>query len=287
MKRNIPFVLILFVLTSMACSLSGQTGNPPSAPSANESTAETLTLATATIPRPTNTQEQPTSTFAPTETEAPTSVPTDTPTDTPAAPVEFVDTFDRNQNYWSEDFIVTSQTSGRDLYSKGIIQNGTLRFSFTDKETYMYKFFQNGDFANVTVEADFQAIGHINNGIALVCRVNNDRTQWYEARVSSTSDFWLFLYDKARKTEMGKNPYLELAKGKFKIDEFYPAKPNKIQLTCLNDELILNANRDKRVIRQVLETEIEGSGVGIGAMSYDVLPITIDFDKITIREENN
>ncbi len=224
------------------------------------------------------------------ETEAPTSIPTEIPaeipTDTPAAPLEYEETFDRDQGNWSEDLIVTTQTSGRNLYSEGTIQDGVLRFSFMDKETYMYKFFQAANFGDVTIEADFNTGGHMNNGIAIVCKVNDERTQWYEARVSSTSDYSLYLYDKSRRTDLGKNPYLQIGKGKFKIDELYPAKPNTIQLTCLENEMILNANKDKRVISQILQTPLDGSGVGLGAMSYDVTPITINFEKITIREEN-
>ena len=293
MKRTFLIPLTALVLASMACALFGKTEKPAILPTVTQPAVKMTKAVAATMPKPTETQERPTETQErptatqekPTATEAPTSIPTDMPTDTPAGPVEYVDSFDHNQDSWSEDFIVTSQTSGQDLYSKGVIQDGALRFSFMDKETYMYKFFQAATFGNVTIEADYESSGHINNGIAIVCKVNEERTQWYEARVSSTSDFSFYLYDKKRKTELGKNPYLQIGKGKFKINELYPAKPNTIQLTCLDNELILNANHDKRVISQALDTTLEGSGVGLGAMSYDVVPININFGQVTIREE--
>lgn len=286
MKRFFLIPITVLVLTSMACAFFGKTAQPAALPTVAIPKATATKAATATIPQPTETREAPTATMELIETEAPTSTPTEIPTDTPAAPLEYEETFDRDQGTWSKDFIVTTQTSGRNLYSEGTIQGGVLRFLFMDKETYMYKFFEAATFGNVTIEADFNTFGHINNGIAIVCKGNEEHTQWYEARVSSTSDYSFYLYDKSRKTELGKNPYLQVGKGKFKIDELFPAKPNTIQLTCLENEMILNANHDKRVIRQSLETSLDGGVVGLGAMSYDVTPITINFEKITIREED-
>jgi hypothetical protein len=298
MKRSFIIPLIVGILASMACGLFDQAASPAAHPTVTRTAAITKKTVAATISGPTKTQEKSTSTPQPTDTKRPTSaptkaptaiptkIPTTIPTDTPTALTEYVDSFDENQGYWSEDFIVTSQTSGRDPYSKTVIQDGALHFLLKDKETYMYKFFQPANFAKVTIEAEYQAIGHYNNGTALVCKVNEDRTQWYEARVSSTSDFSIYLYDKKRKTELGKNPYLEITKGKFKINELYPTKPNTIQFTCLDNQLILNTNRGQRIINQTVDTVLEGRGVGLGAMSYDVVPININFESVTICEED-
>ncbi len=289
MKRVISAPVILLVLASLACSLPAKVGMNTTSPKATSTQSEVIIVeeATATQPKPTNTVEMPTEpptqTPSPTETDAPVETPTSLPTETIAAPQEFIDTFDRNSKAWSEDFIVTTQTFGRDLQSKGIIQDGALTLSFLDKETYLYKFYNEPVGEDVTIEAEYQATGHINNSTALVCKVNDDRTRWLEIRVSSTSDFSFYLYDKQRKTVEGKNPYLQLSKGKFKINELYPTMPNKIKLTCLDNELIVSMNDDMRVLNQDLETPVDGSGVGVGAMSYDVVPIRIRFETITIR----
>jgi hypothetical protein len=293
MKRAFFIPLSVLVLASMACALFGGPAEmPASLPTATQPSVVLAEEATVPAAEPTDDiQEIPTSAPAPTETEAPTKVPTAAPTDAPvdtptaAGPLEFVDTFDHNQGDWSDDLIVTTQTSGRDLLSRTMIQDGILRFSFDDKETYMYKFFQTPINGNVTIATDYQALGHLNNGIAIVCKVNEAKTSWFEVRVSSTSDFSFYLYDKKRKTDLGKNPYLQIGKGKFKIDELFPTKPNAIQLTCLDNELILNANHDKRVVSQSLDVSLDGNSVGLGAMSYDVTPIKINFDQVTIREE--
>lgn len=290
MKHKFYIPLFVLVLTSMACGMFDQSARNQPAPTATQPPAVLAEKATATVAEPTDLPEQPTTAPQPTDTAAPVEVPTNTPevlpTETQARPVEVVDDFKRNQDNWSDDLVVTTQTSGRDLLSKGVIQDGALRFSFNDKETYIYKFFKTPVSSNVTVTAEYASIGHINNGIAIVCKVSPDQTSWFEVRVSSTSDFAFYLYDKKRKTDLGKNPYLQLGKGKFKIDELYPSKPNVFQLTCLDNELILNANLDKRIVNQPLDTSLDGAGVGVGAMSYDVIPIKINFEKITIRQEN-
>jgi hypothetical protein len=296
MKHAFFVPLTMLVLASMACAMFGQTTKPPAnlstATQPSAVSAEKATATTAmepTQPEATAVQEQPTIPPQPTDTEAPVEVVTDTPevvaTNTQAGPVEVVDEFDHNKGDWSDDLVVTTQTSGRDLQSKAVIQDGALRFSLGDKETYLYKFYNSPVTDNVSVEVDFQALGHINNGIAIVCKVNEDKTSWFEVRVSSTSDFTFYQYDKKRKTDLGKNPYLQLGKGKFKIDELYPAKPNTIKLSCSNKELTLNANNDKRVVTQSLDTSLDGTGIGLGAMSYDVVPIKIIFEKIIIRQD--
>lgn len=282
MKRAFVIPIAVLAFVAMACSMTNQS----SSTTESQPTATQVTVAIVEEDTPT-TAPEPTEAVVeePTPTTAPEPTATESPTETPAGPFEYIDTFDRNSQYWSEDFIVTTQTSGRDVLSKAIIQDGLLGFRFDDKETYMYKFFTTPIDGNVSVEVDYQSIGHINNGTAIVCRVNDDHTSWYEVRVSSTSDYSFFLYDKKRKTEEGKNPYLLLGKGKLKIDELAPTKPNTIKLTCLQNELVLDANKGKRVINQILETQIEGSGVGLGAMSYDVLPIKVNFDQVIIRGE--
>jgi len=289
MKRVIFIPIAIIILATLACSIARPSTPTTNAPENAATVEQQVDVTAEVIPateipiepteaiEPTATIEQPTATTAPTATEAPTA--------TPAGPFEFVDTFDRNTGMWSEDMILTTQTSGRDPNSKSLVIDGMLSYKFEDKETYIYKYFTEPMPGNVSIEADYQAMGHINNGIALVCRVNEERTTWYEVRVSSTSDYAFYLFDKRRKTEEGKNPYLQLGKGKLKIDELYPTKPNTIKLTCLDNELNLDANKGKRTINQAIETQLEGSAVGIGVMSYDVVPIKINFEQIAIREE--
>jgi hypothetical protein len=277
--------MLVVAFVSLACAMFGSAPvvvSPTSPPTAVAVVATTQPSATATEPE----RVEPTATVAlPTHPPEPTA--TDAPTDTPPPPqpTEFEETFDRRNDNWSEDVVLTTQTFGRDLQSRGLVQDGKLQFRLGDKETYLYRFFVPALKGNVSVEAKYQSIGALNNGISIVCRVNEERTSWFEVRVASTSDFAFYRYEKRLREEENKNPYVMLGKGKFKIDELYPTKENTFKLTCLEDELILETNRGKRVVNQLLDNPLEGSTVGIGVMSYDVLPVTIVFDTITIREE--
>ncbi len=287
MKRPFFVPMLVLAFVSLACSIFGA-GPTAVAPTKAPTKAVVVEVAPATATSAPPTAAPPTE-VPPTATEAiPTATPEPTATQAPTytpAPTVFEETFDRRNDNWSEDVVVTTQTFGRDLVSQSIVQNGTLRFKIGDKETYIYKFFEPALSGDVSIEAEYQSLGNIYNGISLVCKVNEQRTSWFEVRVSSTSDFSFLRYDRSLKEKENKNPYVQLGKGKFKIDELYPTKPNTIKLTCLDDELILETNRGARVVSQPLDDSLDGNYVGIGAMSYEVLPITIDFDRVTIREE--
>ena len=287
MKRPLFLPILVLAFVSLACSIF------EAAPTAVAPTAAPTAAIVVEIEQPTATKVEPTvakpTEVIPTATEVLPTLPpkptaTQAPTYTPA-PTEFEETFDQRNDYWSEDVVVTSQTFGRDLQSQSTVQDGTIRFRMGDKETYIYKFFVPALSGDVSVEATYQSLGNLYNGISIVCKVNEERTGWFEARVSSTSDFSFFRYDKSLRDVENKNPYVLLGKGKFKIDELYPTKPNTFKLTCLDDELILETNRGARVVSQALDSSLDGNYVGIGVMSYEVLPVIIDFEQVTIREE--
>jgi hypothetical protein len=285
MKRSLIVPIIVLAFVSLACGMFTDTP-APAAPTIVPATTEAVVVAaeqaTATLAQPTVVTELPTTAPEPTIPE-PTA--TNAPTDTPLPPSEFEDTFDRRSDYWSDDVVVTTQTFGRDLQSNGTVQDGILRYRINDKETYLYKFFAPALPGDVSIETEFQSKGTIYNGIAIVCKVNEDRSSWFEVRVSSTSDYSFFRYEKRLRTEENKNPYVLLGKGKFKIDELYPTKLNSFKVTCLEDEIIMDTNRGMRVVSQFLDSSLDGSYVGIGVMSYEVIPVTIDFERILIRAE--
>ena len=278
MKRALLIPLIVLLLASMACSLTGTKATPtPEEPAQAVVAPEKATVPPEPVKAPTDTEAAPAE-VAPTEEPA-----TEAPTLT-EAPTEMKDAFDRETGKWSDPLVVTSQASGRDAYVKITSGTGVLRFAVQDKETYIYKFYSEEVSGADTIEVDFQNKGAFNTGIALVCKVNEDRTSWYEVRVSAAdNNYNFFLYDKQRKIEQDKNPYVLLGKGHMKIDQYYPTKPNRVILTCSDTELSIDVNKGKVKASQTLDTQLEGTAFGIGIMTADVLPGTIDFDTVTIR----
>jgi hypothetical protein len=281
MKRALMIPLVVLVLASLACSLftpkpSTPTEAPAVAVQPTATTAPQVEAVQATEPPP---AAEPTDTEAPAE-ELPTE--TSAPTDT-AAPTSITDKFDRANSAWSDPVIVTTQASGRDVWAKISSGDGKMRFAIEDKETYIYKFYTGAPETATTIEVDYQNKGAVNAGIAFVCKANEDHTSWFEARVSaSDSNYYFYQYDKKRKEVEGKNPYVVLGKGHMKIDEFFPTKPNHIIFTCDPDQLSIDVNGKKKG-SQSIDVQLDGTLFGVGVMSADVIPATIDFDTVTLK----
>jgi hypothetical protein len=211
-----------------------------------------------------------------TETEAPADVSSGQDT--------FTDSFDRAAKAWTDPVIVTSQASGREPYIKVTSGDGVMRFAISDKETYVYMFLKGKLEGAATIEADFQNKGAVNTSIALVCKANQDQTSWYELRISAADyNYVFFQYDKKRKDEEGKNPYIQLSKGHMKGDEYFATKPNHIVFTCTNTELTVDINKGKKQASLALENPIEGHLFGVGVLSADIQQNTIDFETVTVR----
>lgn len=280
MKRKLFIPLIVLVLATMACSF-GQAATPtavppePTKPPAIE--AEKAT--------------QPAAPAEPTATEAAAAEPTlevatetASPTETAAGPETFTDSFDRANDKWTDPVIVTSQASGRDPFVKVTSGDGALRFAISDKETYVYKFLKNAVEGATTIEVDYQNKGAVDTGMAIVCQANEDHTSWYEVRFSASDYYYHFYkYDKKLKTEQDKNPYVELAKGHMKVDEYFAAKPNHIVFTCSNTELTVDVNKGKKKGSYTLDAPLEGSLFGIAGLSSDIIPATVDYDIVVIK----
>jgi hypothetical protein len=110
-------------------------------------------------------------------------------------------------------------------------------------------------------------------------------TSWYKARIiSGESRYNFYRYDQNLKGE-GKNPYILLAKGILSVKEFSPATGNLLSFTCTDNELKLDINNGKKVITQAVDEALTGTIAGIGAMSYDLLPVVIDFKTVTLQSE--
>lgn len=292
MKRALFLVMAVLTLLSLSCSFF--TGKP------------TESVAVATEVKPTETApatEEPTvppPVVEPTEPPAVEEIPTEAPpepttvpptaepepTATEAGPIEYVETFDKRNDYWSDPLVVTTQAAGRDPFIKITVDGGVMRFAIQDKETYVYKFFRYSVDGNGSIEVVYEPRGAMNNSVSVVCRANEDMTSWYELRIiSNYADYNFYRYDKSLKTEQNKNPYILLGKGRMAIKEFSPAKSNTLKFTCTDDLLIMDMNKGKKIVEQQVDEMIEGNIVGVGVQSYDIIPVAMDFDTITITQE--
>jgi hypothetical protein len=281
MKRVFLIPLMVLLLATMACSLTGT--KPTEAPV--EPTKAVVAPATATEP-PAQPEAKPTNTeVSPTEAPAAEATATEAPaTEAPPESKEIKETFDRPTSNWSAPMVVTSQASGRDPRMTVTVDAGFMRFAISDKETYAYSFYNEELADATTIEADFQLKGALNTGIALVCMANGDRTNWFEMRVSAGDSFYkLYRYDKQLKEVQNKNPYVLLGKGVLKKGQYFPTMPNHVVFTCSDSELTVDFNNGKLTGKAPVDMALDGTTWGVGVMSADVLPGTVDFDTVVIR----
>jgi hypothetical protein len=206
----------------------------------------------------------------------PTAIPT--PTSAPDAGIEksYYDDFSSAQDVWSDMKVVTTQAKPGQMKSATRYEDGKMVFEFRDLEIYAYKFNNNRSTSDVVIEAQIVPTGHNSNGVALICRANSDLTAWYEARLSSTSQYWLYRYDASLK-DQDQNPYVLIKQGTMPINVFHPAKPNVVRFTCEGSNLKLESNEQEVVA--TTDGMLTDAGLpGVGAMSHEILPVAIQFD---------
>ncbi len=266
LSKILPFVLIAFIL--MACSLT----NALSGGNANPAPAQK------------DAQVQPESSE---QKGPPSQIGSDTTAQEPATSATtgdlFEDEFNTASTQWSDTLTVTTQAAGGKAGSQVSADAGKLTFKFQAKETYAYKFLETTFPADVVLETQFVALNHINNGIAIVCRANDDLTEWIEVRLTSRSKYTIYHYDKSIKEDQGKNPYEQLASGGIDVKTMYPMKDNVVRVTCSGSQLSLEIN-DVQVATLDGLPILSGGRAGLGAMSTDVLPIGVQFDYLSISQ---
>ncbi len=177
---------------------------------------------------------------------------------------------------WSDNFIVTSKD---DKAIDVSLRDGGLRFDVKANDSYVYKFYESGTFQDVSIEAEVENLGLRNNGIAFVCRANADRTEWVEFRVTNQGRYDLYHYDHELVYEY-KNPYQELIRTG-STDLFKPIKNNVIIVTCDGNNYSLTVNNELVFEEEMQVIEGEG-GVGVGAMAFDQLPVSIVYKYVKI-----
>jgi hypothetical protein len=192
------------------------------------------------------------------------------------------DPFETSDNWLAAQTITTQALAGA---AKTVVEvkDGTLNFDIPDKETYIYTFYKKGQKADVSIEVVFNSTGLSNNGIALVCRVAEDYTTWYEGRVSSSGLYYIYKYDAALK-DLGQNRYVKIIAGTAPKNTILPTKPNSVKFSCKGDQLTLEINGGKFVTTQK-NADLSGDGlVGIGSMAYDQTPVRIKYDDFKISK---
>jgi len=169
----------------------------------------------------------------------------------------------------------------RDKVTSGLTASG-LRLEVDATNTYAYIAYPGNLYTDVVISAEVTSTGVNNHAAVLTCRMTDEG--WYEARVSTAGYFSVFRYEYAR-DKSGRNPYYDyvLDRPSSAID-MGSEKTNSIQLACIGDSLILSINGSEVFNRKVATDFTEPGLIGIGALSFDKVPVTLIFDGITISQ---
>ncbi len=213
------------------------------------------------------------------ELVTPTALPTNTPVPEEDTERSLYDDFSVADPAWLDTYVVTTSAGNDSMISKVELKGGNLVFDIQEAETYLYKFYKNPARPDVVIEASVEGNGAQVNGMALVCRAKNDYSGWYEFRVSDEARYFVYRYDQALKTDE-KNPYIELASGKFSKDVFTPFDANTLRMTCEGNTISVEVNGN--LITELEDYALPESGmVGLGGMSHNMLPVIVNFDYLS------
>ncbi len=264
MKTFRPMLFLVFILliVGLACSAVSGGGNAPTQPAATQEPAQPITNPPTTAPL------------------EPTTVP---PTEAPvASPTEAAAQSD-SQDYYTEEFNPDyvagdwqSFTLGTGKDSNLVIkqEDDHLLFDLGDKDLYVYYMYQPYTYDNVSIKLNAQNRGRNNNNVSLVCRMNDEGTQWYEFSVESGGVWYLYAVDgKYHIIDNGGTNALKQGK-----------ELNEYQMVCDDDEITLSVNGTK--IKTITDTNygFDSGYVGFNISSLNVLPITVEVNSFEIAE---
>lgn len=254
--RPLFFFVALLLAVGLACSAVGGNDTPaqPEQP----------------VQQPT--QPPPPTEVPPTEAPPPTEVPTDTPVPAPVTQQFFREEFDESAALDNWDFFTLGSGEDNELVIEQ--EDDHVLFDLGDKDLYVYYLYLPYEYEDVTLTMNAENRGRNNNNVSLVCRMNDDGTQWYEFSVESGGLWYLYAVDEAYNivANGGTNA---LKQGK---------EVNEYQLVCEGEEITMYINGEK--IRTVNETKygLNKGLVGFNISSLNVLPITVEVNWFDISE---
>ncbi|MCC6147521.1 MAG: hypothetical protein IT308_08140 [Anaerolineaceae bacterium] len=272
--KKILVPILLLMLVTMACALTGSPALPTAEPTPEKAVLE-----------PTDLPPSP-------PTEEPAETPQEEPTEavSPTEPVEeetggyFFEEFDGDLSDWTP-FVIAGDTKKEYVDTFG----DRLKFELPNAETYAYVENVAVTYDDVYVETVVETIKGGENGIALFCR-GSDKG-FYEFRIHTMGRF-AGTYEAYRfdfmLRERNKVPYVNLLKDRERIST-YDIKAgldtNALGLMCAGDEIRLFINGIEQLPVNgkdpIRDNVLSNGTVGIAAMSFSQGIVDVEFDSVS------
>ena len=226
---------------------------------------------------------------APVEEAAPAE-PVEQPPTVPPAPTEpvaqqfYTETFDSDTSQWTY-FLVDG--SKRDpVFAEedfGVMNVGTddgrLNFNLESEGQWAYVTYDAFEYDNVRLDVVVENRGVNNNNVSLICRYTPDEG-WYEFNIANNGLYWIF---HAIVRDDGAVIYTQIKDGgsnKIKAGK----ETNKYSIICDDRTLSLFINDYETNVFDENNYVLRDGLIGVSVSSFNVLPVKIEIDSITISE---
>ena len=258
--RPLFFFVSMLLVVGLACGF-GADNTPPTQ-----------------VVQPTQPPPQPTA-VPPTEVEPEPTVPA--PTEPPVAESQafFTEEFDDPlSNDWSILTVTGSDAADPDKVTVEA-QDGRLVWNFDSEYVYYYIFYEPYTYEDVQVDVSADNRGRNNNNISLICRYDPD-VGWYEFNIANNGLYDIYYAEVDGNGDIGYNRIANGGSNAIKQGR----EVNEYSVSCKGDELSLTINGDEVTTVTEKNFGLREGQVGVSVSSFNVLPILIEMDWITISE---
>jgi hypothetical protein len=267
MKKFRPLILFtLFVLVvGLACGLSGGSTTPEPQPQQEQ---------------PQQPQQEQPQQVAPTDPPAvPTEPPPPTATEEPAASMYFTEDFNNDLSSDWDLFTVTGSDSADPDKLTLSVEDGYLNWDFDSEYLYAYLFYNAFEYEDVRLEVRADNRGRNNNSVSLICRYDPD-TGWYEFNITNGGLYDILYAEVTSKGDISYNTITNGGSNAIKQGK----DVNEYAIECKGNELSLFINGDEVNTITERKYDLRKGQIGVSVSSFNVLPIQIDMDWVTISE---
>jgi S1-C subfamily serine protease len=194
-----------------------------------------------------------------------------TPSTSSDAPAYFTEDFDKSIPNWTY-FVQHGDETKMDLHT----DNGVLVFNLTGVDLYAYLLYDPYTYTDVRIDARAENRGFNTNNVSLICRYDPDYG-WYEFAIGNDGLYAIYAYD-------GTTQQYELLFDGGSTAIHSGKDVNEYTAICKGNTLALYINGvEAHTITEKQFAFREGQ-VGISTSSFEVLPIIVEWDWVTISE---
>ena len=185
----------------------------------------------------------------------------------------FTEEFEADYNPDNWTYFTLGKGSDSDLVIQQ--EDDHLLFDLGDEDLYVYFMYNPYLYENVSLTLNAENRGRNNNNVSLICRMNEEGTEWYEFSVESGGVWYLYAYSNGEYKILDNGGTNALKQGR---------EVNEYRMDCVSNEIsmYINGNEIKNVTDNTYGYN-EGY-VGFNISSLNVLPITVETNWFDIAQ---